>query len=322
MPAAPRARLRRTALLGLGVTAPWALLTGCAAPQAAALRAAPPAGPVRVELDRVPFHPQRDYECGPAALATVLEWAGRPVDVDTLVRQVYLPARLGSLQPELSAAIRRQGLVPCPLAPRLDALFAELAEGRPVLVLQNLAFGFAPLWHYAVVIGYDRADGTVLLRSGVTRRLVTDWTPFERTWMRADGWAVMACRPDAPPVTASPARWLSAVAPLERIDPVAALAGYRAALVRWPDEPLALLGAGNAAWRLDDGDLAESMLRQATERAPGQADGWNNLAVVLAARGRREQALEAARRAVMLGGPRSPAYRQTLDTLLAAPGAR
>ncbi len=315
---ARRGLLRRAGLLALAAAGP-ATLAGCATPQATALRAAPPSGPARVELTDVPFHPQRDYECGPAALATVLAWAGRPVAVDELVRQVYLPTRLGSLQPEITAAIRRQGLVPCPLAPRLDALFAELADGRPVLLLQNLAFGFAPVWHYAVAVGFDRADETVLLRSGVTRRLVTDWTPFERTWMRADGWAVMACPPASPPATATPAGWLAAVAPLERNAPAAALAGYRSALTRWPDEPLALLGAGNAAWRLQDGDTAEAMLRRASERAPDLADAWNNLAVVLAARGRRDEGVAAARRAVALGGTRLPAYRQTLDELLTRP---
>ena len=52
-----------------------ALLTGCASlvPQTIALRDAWPQGvATRVDLTEVPFFPQQDYQCGPAALATVL----------------------------------------------------------------------------------------------------------------------------------------------------------------------------------------------------------------------------------------------------------
>src|SRR3546814_2318796 len=46
-----------------------------------------PAGeplPRQVELSEVPFFPQEDYYCGPAALATVLAWGG--VDTDQIGR--------------------------------------------------------------------------------------------------------------------------------------------------------------------------------------------------------------------------------------------
>jgi hypothetical protein len=39
----------------------------------------------------------------------------------------------------------------------------EVAAGNPVLVLQNLSFAWAPVWHYAVVMGYDAdaAQGSI-----------------------------------------------------------------------------------------------------------------------------------------------------------------
>ena len=48
------------------------------------------------------------------------------------------------------------------------------------LVLQNLAFNFAPVWHYAVVIGYYIGNEQIVLRSGVTRRLAMTLSNFER----------------------------------------------------------------------------------------------------------------------------------------------
>ncbi|MFZ3159744.1 MAG: PA2778 family cysteine peptidase, partial [Rhodoferax sp.] len=133
------------------------LISGCATPQVATLDASWPQDiPARVELTQVPFFPQEAFECGPAALAMVAHAAGVRVSPETLVDQVYLPGRQGSLQPEMLAAARRQGLLAYPLKPRIEAVLREVAAGKPVLVFQNLAFSIYPVWHYAVVMGFDR----------------------------------------------------------------------------------------------------------------------------------------------------------------------
>ncbi|HKB52378.1 MAG TPA: hypothetical protein VKD22_00145, partial [Ramlibacter sp.] len=105
---APRARW--AARLGSALIV--ATLAGCAqlVPQTIALRTGWPKGvPQTVELRNVPFFPQKEYECGPAALATVLASSGVAVTPDPLVKDVYLPARRGSLQLEMLAAARRYG---------------------------------------------------------------------------------------------------------------------------------------------------------------------------------------------------------------------
>ena len=67
----------RSARAIAGVFLWCALLQGCAVlvPQTAALRDKWPAAlPEEVELTAAPFFPQRDYQCGPAALATALAY--------------------------------------------------------------------------------------------------------------------------------------------------------------------------------------------------------------------------------------------------------
>ncbi|TVQ74520.1 MAG: hypothetical protein EA372_02275, partial [Chromatiaceae bacterium] len=84
------------------------LLSGCATPlQTRDLLNEPPDElPRQVELDQTPFHPQELYQCGPAALATVLGARGLIVHPDDLVEEVYLPERQGTLQTEMLAAAR------------------------------------------------------------------------------------------------------------------------------------------------------------------------------------------------------------------------
>jgi hypothetical protein len=94
-----------------------ALVSGCSlvAPQTYALKETLKenslAIPQRTELTEVPFFPQIDYYCGPSSLAMVLSAAGARATPDTLVDQVFLPGRKGSLQVEMLAAARRNGMV-------------------------------------------------------------------------------------------------------------------------------------------------------------------------------------------------------------------
>jgi tetratricopeptide (TPR) repeat protein len=297
-----------------------ALLAGCAAPQVSGLIERKPEGlPAAAEIAATPFFPQEDFQCGPAALAAVLVQAGRDASPASLQPQVYVPAREGSLQAEMLAAARRHGLVAYPLAPRLEELLREIAAGTPVVVLQNLALGWWPQWHYAVAIGYSLERRELVLRSGTTRRLAMSLDTFERTWARSGHWAMLALAPERLPATALEAPYLRAVAALERVAPAAARRAYASALGRWPRSLAARLGAGNASYAMRDLAAAAEAYRQATLDHPGSGDAWNNLAQALHELGRRDEALAAARRAVALGGPRLPTYRETLEDLQRKP---
>jgi Flp pilus assembly protein TadD len=57
---------------------------------------------------------------------------------------------------------------------------------------------------------------------------------------------------------------------------------------------------------------AEEVLREASRQFPDEGGVFNNLAQVLFERHKQQEALEAARRAVELGGPLVEAYRNTL----------
>lgn len=84
-----------------------ALLAGCAAPQSRLLRSAPPPLlPSAVEHDQSPFFPREEFQCGPAALATTLNSAGKSATPEELARQVLLPRRAVSLGGPFAAQSR------------------------------------------------------------------------------------------------------------------------------------------------------------------------------------------------------------------------
>jgi tetratricopeptide (TPR) repeat protein len=296
------------------------LIGGCAAPQSNALRAQPASVPTRAQLlTNVPFFAQDAYQCGPAALAMVLRTQGREVTPQQLVAQVYLPAREGSLQAEMLATARRHGLLAIELPARLDALLVEVAAGRPVIVLQNLALPIYPKWHYAVVIGYDLDAGDLILHSGLTERQRLAMDVFEHTWARSGYWAMLVTAPERLPATLDSERLLAAATALERVSPAAARRAYTALTERSILDFGAWFGLGNTAAAEADYAAARVAFTYATELRPDSADAWNNLALMLLRDGQRDAAVDAARRAVVLGGPRVDRYRETLARVQRAP---
>ncbi|WP_043237318.1 PA2778 family cysteine peptidase [Stutzerimonas azotifigens] len=240
--------------------------------------------PRRAELGDTPFYPQQAYQCGPAALATLLVQRGRDTGPEALVDQVYLPGRQGSLQVEMVAAARSHGLLVYPLKPRLETLFAEVAAGNPVLVLQNLAFERWPQWHFAVVVGYDLDKGEVILRSGTTRRRVESLSAFAGSWEKGERWAVITVEPDVFPATAERLPWLRAAADLETTGHSdEARTAYEQAVRRWGDGT-SWFALGNNRHARGDLAGAEQALVSSVQADRTFAPAWFNLAHVLAGR--------------------------------------
>ncbi|HUQ12596.1 MAG TPA: PA2778 family cysteine peptidase [Steroidobacteraceae bacterium] len=259
----------RTACLALALSL---LLAGCVA-----------RGPVmsgkRTELVETPFFPQKKFQCGPAALATVLSGSGAPVTADELSSLLYVPARRGSLQVEMLATPRSFARIALPLPRTPGTLIAELEAGRPVLVLHNYGLPFWPRWHYAVLIGYDPGKDVFVLRSGSKRRQEMRTRRFMIAWHYGGRWAMVVLRPGETAALDDPKSFLEAAADFERAaKPADARATFDAAVHRWPQEPVALVGRGTAAYRLGDlgaaaRDYAAALLLDTT-----QVGARNNLA--------------------------------------------
>ena len=296
-----------TVLLGFG-------LSGCASlhtTDLTTLRDMPP----RARVSDVPFYPQKDKFCGPASLAMAVTWAGRPVNQDEAAKMTFTPGRDGTFRTDMSTAALRYGRLPVRLR-NLDAVLKELAAGRPVIVFQNLGLSIWRVWHYAVLTGYDLDHNAITMHSGKDDAETIGIHLFERTWHRADSWAIVVLPPDTLPVAAEERDVLEAAAGLERVKNYAgAASAYHAIATRWPRNWAARFGLGNVLFAQNEFAAAEAAYRQALAIRPEEADIWNNLAYALAHQGRKHDAIEAARRAVASASGDKKAFQQTLAEL-------
>lgn len=254
----------------------------------------PAVGAEAQELTDVPFFPQREYECGPAALAEVLTYSGIARSPDDLVAQVYLPGRQGSLQAEMIAAARRQGRLVYPLKTPQE-MQDQLQAGWPVLVFQDLGLPQYPRWHYAVLVGW-KSGREVVLRSGTTRRAVLNEATFLRTWEWGGAWAQVVLAPDQLPARADPDRYLAAAWNLESIGHIdAALRAYQTATRRWPEDDLPWLAWSNLLLDAQGPAAALDAITQGLHYSPDSDALRLNEAGIFLALGKRADALPIAR---------------------------
>ena len=268
-------------------------------------------------IEGVPFFPQNDYHCGPAALATVLSASGlASVVPDDLVSKVYVPDRKGSFQVEMLAAARSYGRIPYIIEPRIEHLIGEVQADNPVLVLQNLGVSWYEVWHYAVVVGYDLSSEKLVMHSGEKKRRMTKLGVFEQTWRRSDYWGVVLLKPGMLPRQVDEQKYFLSVVDFARNNPaVDVVKAYQAGLGRWPDSKI--FGFALANLYYDMGKLPEALAgyRRFLTVAPDFAPAYNNLAQLLSELGEHAEAIVMAEQAVALGGPHASLYQKTLDAL-------
>jgi len=294
------------------------MLTGCAGtPQTDALYELDYANRFpATELTQTVFFPQQQYQCGPAALATVLDDSGISIKPEQLVPLVYIPQKKGSLQIELIAATRRFGRIPYLIQPKLQDLLDEVKAGKPVLVFQNLGLDWYPQWHYAVVVGFDLINDEIILRSGEEKQHRVGVALFERTWARAGYWGLRVLKAGEFPFHVDALRYLTALVGLERLAKWSELiVSYTAAAVKWPDNQNFKMGLANSYYSNEQKDLAGKQYSKIIEQWPEYAPAYNNLAQVYLDTNKLEKALNNAKKAVSLAGLHRAIYQKTLQEI-------
>lgn len=273
-------------------------LGGCASTALDRYMKVSPAVPSSNYVEGVPSITQSRFQCGPAALAMVLNWAGKDVSEATLSEKMFTPKREGTFQSDVLGAARREGFLAIPLT-GYKSLLSELAAGHPVLVFQNLGFSWYPVWHYAVVIGYDLDSKTITLHSGDKANLEMDLEDFEDTWGKASHWAVVVLPPSRLSASADEIDHLQATVHLERMGNLsAARLAYETILDRWPKSLGGWIGIANIEFAKGNTSETITALKKATEYHPQSSAAWHNLALAYAKKKQFSRAKFSARKAL------------------------
>ena len=291
------------------------LLSGCAR-NPVLLQSTYQALPPQAEITSVPFYAQTEFQCGPATLAMVLNHQGVNTNVEQLIPQVFLPGRDGSVQPEMLATVRRHERIAFPIHGTMDSLLNHLAAGDPVVVMQNLSLPIYPMWHYAVAIGYDLPNETLILRSGEVERHTMSFSRFDATWARTERWGFVVAEPGTIPAGITARNALEALSAYEESHGArATLSSWQAFVKRHPTNAMGQFALGNSLYADQQPDNARKAFERATELDEKMGAAWLNLGLLLLQDDALDAAREALTQAASLDGSWQEKARQALDRM-------
>jgi len=278
------------------------LVAACVAPQSKQLQFERPKDlPSQAFINNVPFYPQKQFHCGPSTLAMAMNFYGKNFTPNELAKDVFTPGRKGSFQSEMKAAVRKRGMIAYELTPELVYLLAEVSVGHPVIILQNKSIKYYPIWHYALVIGYDLNKKLIYLHTGANKNYAVSMSVFEFTWQRSKRWAMAVLPTDTLPNDRNLINALQAAVDLEEVGQIeAANETYQTVTRRWPESLVAVMGAANTHLALGNAEHATRFYLRARELSPQRADIYNNLAYSLLAQSCYPTSLSAIQCALSL----------------------
>jgi predicted double-glycine peptidase len=152
-------------------------------------------GEETVIIRDVPFFSQEAYQCGPAALATVLDYWYQKTDVnkrltpEQITSEIYSPTAKGVLGIDLEIYGRRQGFTARQYSGSISDLRQHIDESMPVVVLVDYGLSSLQANHFMVVTGYT-ADG-VIVNSGRREGHRISNREMEKIWRRTGHWSLV-----------------------------------------------------------------------------------------------------------------------------------
>jgi ABC-type bacteriocin/lantibiotic exporter with double-glycine peptidase domain len=117
-------------------------------------------------IEGVPFVKQKDNFCGPASLASVMEYYGDDITQGDIAANVYTPKLQGALISDMENYARDNGFRAETMNGSINELEELIDEGVPVILLVDRGKWVVSVPHYYVVYGYDRDEEVFILHTG------------------------------------------------------------------------------------------------------------------------------------------------------------
>ena len=244
-----------------------------------------PAALPRAQKVGVAFHSQARYLCGP----TVLQMAAQDLAPLTAAAEykalTFTDAAHGTYKSEMLSATRRLGLAPYRV-PGIEEALQLVSDEQPVIVFLNLGLSWWPVWHYALLVGYDAVANEVILHSGPHAFQRLSFVRFYDSWVLGGKWSYIVVKPDQVPRLAAFDEVLDNAMVFERIRrPNQARELYEQISRIWPRRFEGPMGLANIAFAEGDKGGAIRFSRTALERDPFHPDLKQNLAFLLGEKG-------------------------------------
>jgi predicted double-glycine peptidase len=143
-------------------------------------------------IDNVPFFPQEEYQCGPASLASVLNYWGVSAAPEEIGKVIYSQSAKGTLNIDMVMYAQTRGLEASHYRGAWDDLRKKIDSGFPLIVLVDYGFSVFQANHFMVIIGYN--EDSVVAHSGRHERKSIPRADFLKSWEKTNYWTLFITR--------------------------------------------------------------------------------------------------------------------------------
>jgi ABC-type bacteriocin/lantibiotic exporter with double-glycine peptidase domain len=145
--------------------------------------------PPRHLIEGVPFFKQAAHQCGPAAMASVLNYRGIKVSPEEIIGAIYSRGAAGTLDFDMVLYAGKQGRKVEKYQGALENLRKNVDSNNPLIVLVDYGFLSYRRNHFMVVLGYDESH--IYVNSGLEPIAAISNDEFIRTWKKTNFWTLL-----------------------------------------------------------------------------------------------------------------------------------
>jgi ABC-type bacteriocin/lantibiotic exporter with double-glycine peptidase domain len=142
----------------------------------------------------VPFYSQETYQCGPASLATVMNYLNVMVKPEEIAEDIYSKSAHGTLNLDMVLYAQRKGLSALQYKGNLNDVHKNIEDGNPLIVLVDYGFSFYEAVHFMVIVGYNEAG--IIVNSGKKKDHFIPEKEFLKAWEKTNYWTLLIQRRD------------------------------------------------------------------------------------------------------------------------------
>ncbi|MCG2722902.1 MAG: C39 family peptidase [Thermodesulfovibrionales bacterium] len=143
-------------------------------------------------IGNVPFYEQETYQCGPSALASVLNYWNIAVTPEQIAEEIFSKSARGTLNLDMILYPQRKGLYAEQYRGGVENLKAHIDAGFPLIMMVDYGFPLYQQNHFMVVMGYSDQD--IIANTGRTKEKGIPWDDFIESWEKTGYWTLLIKR--------------------------------------------------------------------------------------------------------------------------------